>query len=855
MKNPFVVNCRNFSESNMLRPFLGNIGHGFVVLSFVFSLIATYFFFLDSKKENNFFTWAKRAFWIQSIATVGICVSLFLIIFNHYFEYHYAWDNASLSLPLGYAISCFWQDQEGSFLLWMFWNAIVGVFLLFTFSKGKKKAFADNLHSPTMVVISAIQAFLASMILGVVFFSELKIGSSPFLLLRQSMPDLQLWATNPDFIPKDGNGLNPLLQNYWMVIHPPTLFLGFSLTMVPFAMAIASLWKKDYKSWLKLALPWSLVAAVVLGTGIIMGGVWAYETLNFGGYWNWDPVENAVYVPWIILVAAFHTLFLAQKSSTALKYSYILIIAQFILILYSTFLTRSGILGNASVHSFTDLGLSGQLLIYLLTFVVLAIVLIAIRWKDLPRDQKELDTHTPDFWVFMGVLTLSLAAFQVILTTSIPVYNAIAEGLGFDLNWAMPTDPIAHFTSFQMWLFIVAIALTGLGQYFWWRRITSKKLNELIAPLIITLLVSSIAIILTKINDWKYIILLTASIFGLVCNLSILTDLFKGKFKVAGGVIAHVGVGLMLLGIMFSSAYERTISINMTGNQIFSDSEKESRENVLLWLNRPLKMGDFTLDYRGEFVDVRGVPGYIEKKYVKPIIGSGFKGLALAPITDNNDTLVNRFDTLAYEAENTYYQVAYSDSKGNEFNLYPRFQVNESMGNVASPDIKQFWNRDIYSHVTYVTREQDKEWSAPMDYNVALRDTFFLNDYVAILDDVVGVNEIDGMELKEGDAAAVAILRLLERDGEKIMKPTFVIKEGQVWSKPVVSNELGVKAQLSRIDPVSGLFTFSISRSEREYIVLKVIEKPLINLLWLGIILLIIGITVSAVRRFQIAFK
>lgn len=839
----------------MLRPYLGNIGHGFVVLSFVFSLIATYFFYLDSKNEDSFFSWAKKAFWLQALATVGICATLFSIIFNYYFEYHYAWDNASLSLPLGYAISCFWQDQEGSFLLWMFWNAIVGVILLFTFSRSKKQAFAKKLHSPTMTIISGIQAFLASMILGVVIIGEFKLGSSPFLLLRESMPDLPLWSTNPDFIPKDGNGLNPLLQNYWMVIHPPTLFLGFSLTMVPFAMAIASLWKREYKSWLKIALPWSLVAAVVLGTGIIMGGVWAYETLNFGGYWNWDPVENAVYVPWIVLVAGFHTLFLANKSTTALKYSYILIIAQFILILYSTFLTRSGILGNASVHSFTDLGLSGQLLIYLLSFLFLSILLLLFRWKHLPQDQKELDAQTPDFWIFMGMLILTLAAFQVILTTSIPVYNAIAESMGFELNAAMPTDPIAHFTTFQMWLFMVAVVITGIAQYFWWKRVKAQDYKELITPLIITLFVSSLVIVLTKINNWKYILLLTASIFSLVSNLSILTDLFKGKFKVAGGAMSHIGVALMLLGIMYSSAYERTISINNTGNQIFSDSEKESRENVLLWLNRPSQMGDFELDYRGEFVDVRKVPGYIEKKYISPIIGSGFKGLALAPILDDNDTLVSRYDTVSYEAENTYYQVAYKDKKGNEFNLYPRFQVNERMGNVASPDIKHFLTRDIYSHVTYVTREQDKEWSAPMDYNVALKDTFFLNDYVAILDDVMGINEVDGIKLEAGDAAAVAILRILERDGEKILKPTFVIKGGQVWSKPVVSNELGVKAQLSRIDPVSGQFTFSISRSEREYIVLKVIEKPLINLLWIGIILLIIGLTISAYRRFQIAVK
>lgn len=207
------------------------------------------------------------------------------------------------------------------------------------------------------------------------------------------MPDLPVWTSNPAFVPKDGNGLNPLLQNYWMVIHPPTLFLGFAATLVPFSFAIAALWKKNYTDWVKIALPWTLIAGVILGAGIMMGAIWAYETLNFGGYWNWDPVENAVYVPWIVLVAAIHTLLLAHKNTTALKVSFLLIITQFILILYSTFLTRSGILGNASVHSFTDLGLSGQLLIYMLFFAIISAILLTIRWKHLPDDKRNHRLH------------------------------------------------------------------------------------------------------------------------------------------------------------------------------------------------------------------------------------------------------------------------------------------------------------------------------------------------------------------------------------------------------------------------------------------------------------------------------
>jgi cytochrome c-type biogenesis protein CcmF len=212
-------------------------------------------------------------------------------------------------------------------------------------------------------------------------------------------------------------------------------------------------------------------------------------------------------------------------------------------------------------------------------------------------------------------------------------------------------------------------------------------------------------------------------------------------------------------------------------------------------------------------------------------------------------------DTLEYEAENTYYQINYALNGDKSFNLYPRYQINQKMGNVSSPDIKSYWNKDIYTHVNYVTTNEDKEWSVPENFNVALKDTFFLNDYVAILDNVASINEVDGLALQPGDVAAQATLKILERDGEKIMKPVFAIKNKEIWSKPVVSNELGVRAQLTKIDPINGLFTFSISRTQREYIVLKAIEKPFINLLWLGTALLIIGVGIAAFRRFRIATK
>ena len=286
-----------------------------------------------------------------------------------------------------------------------------------------------------------------------------------------------------NLFPEDGKGLNALLQNYWMVIHPPTLFLGFALTVVPFSFCMAGLWLKKYSDWIRPALPWSLFGGAVLGLGILMGGYWAYETLNFGGYWNWDPVENAVYVPWIFLIASIHTMITYKNSETALKASIILVISVFIFILYATFLTRSGILGDASVHSFTDLGLSGQLLIVSAVFLWLRHCTFCYSLEKNSIDGKEASAYSREFWIFIGATTLCLMGFQVIAGTSIPVINSVIGFFGVETKFAPPTDAVAFYSKFQIWFAIVLGILSAVGQFFWWKKIDRKiLLNELFIP-------------------------------------------------------------------------------------------------------------------------------------------------------------------------------------------------------------------------------------------------------------------------------------------------------------------------------------------------------------------------------------
>jgi len=829
---------------------IGNSGHLFVIISFISSILGSYAWFQTEKAtpgdKVHWLKLAKTTFWIHAASVLAVVVTLFAIIYNGYYEYHYAWSHSSKHLPAYYMISCFWEGQEGSFLLWIFWHVVLGLFLI----------FKNNKWQPAVLfVFMLVQAFLTSMILGVVLpYLNLKIGSSPFILMRDALgATAPVFQMNPNYIPEDGRGLNPLLQNYWMVIHPPTLFLGFAGTLVPFAYAIAALWKKDFDGWLKPVLPWTLFTAGVLGLGILMGAYWAYETLNFGGYWNWDPVENAVYIPWLMLIASLHGMVSHRKSAPALRTSFILVITTFILILYATFLTRSGILGNASVHSFTDLGLSGQLLIGLLASIFLVILLVALRWKSIPVTSQELKIFSREFWIFMGIMILSLSSFQVLVSTSIPVYNAIFKALGFSLEMAPPADPIAHYTTWQMW-FTVAIAIfSAIGQYFWWTKMEkTADWNKLSIPLILALLATTLIILFAKIDSFVYIVVLLAALFSVAANGVIVFRLVKQNTKLSGGAISHAGVAIMLIGILFSSGYSKVISLNQSGLIYRKDfPEDMNRDNVLIWLNKPIQMGKYELTYKGTRSEIKDYSGFVDKQWLEPTENPRLAVLK-NPIVSGEKTAFKKGDTVELNPENTYYEIEYKTSDGKSFKLFPRAQVNPNMGLIASPDIKRSLTSDMYTHVSSIPPpDQEPEWSKPEEQILAVGDTFFVNDLVAVLTEVQRIQEIDGIALEPSDAAVKAIIRVFDQNQSYLAQPIFVIKDRMVGRIPYEVPGMGIWINLLSINPESGKFTFEVKTSQREWVIMKALEKPHINLLWGGSFIMLLGIGVAFAKRRQ----
>jgi len=832
----------------MMHYFIGDLGHFFVITAFVSALVSAWSYWKAQRSNELDQTWvvnARISFYVHAFSVIAAGAVLFAIIYNHYFEYSYAYSHSDTRLPVYYLIATFWNGQEGSFWLWMFWQAVIGIVLINT---------QRSWEAPLMLVFALVQGFLVSMILGIVIPAiHIKIGSSPFILLREALND-PIFKIQPDFIPKEGSGLNPLLQNYWMVIHPPTLFLGFAATIIPFAFAIAGLWTKKYTEWVKPALPWTLFAGAILGLGILMGGYWAYETLNFGGYWNWDPVENAVYVPWLILIAGIHTMMTYKTNQAALRSSMILVIAVFILILYSTFLTRSGILGEGSVHSFTDLGLSGQLLIYLLFFTIASIALLIVRWRHIPASERELTAYSREFWIFLGAVIFCLMGAQVIIETSKPVYNAISKLFGGEGNMAPKENAIQFYSYVQLWFAVILCLLSGTAQFFWWKKTDRNKLaKELLMPVLFSLLIAVIIVNVLKVYNFSFAALLFAGAYIIYSNIKILVRLFRANPKISGGAVAHIGVGLMLIGMLFSAGYSKVVSLNNNGMLISKELDEEfNRDNLILFVNEPRTMADYEIEYLGERIEPKNKSGYIKKNDVE-LTESPFKVVAKKDIFFNGKKLFAAKEEFEINNENTFYEIEMRKGDKVAATLFPRVQINPSMGVVTSPDLKRDATRDIYTYVSLtMSREEEPEWSKMEEMTIKIGQQFFVNDYVAVLKEVNRIEEIQGIELNKEDVAVKAQIEIQGERETYIADPIFLIKDkSKIGRLPSDVNDLGVKITLLNIHPDTGEFSIGLNTRQKDWVIIKAMEKPYINILWIGTGVLMIGFSMAMIRRFK----
>ena len=481
-----------------------------------------------------------------------------------------------------------------------------------------------------------------------------------------------------------------------------------------------------------------------------------------------------------------------------------------------------------------------------------AIVLSIVRWGNIPSIEKEASVYSREFWIFIGATTLCLMGFQVLAGTSIPVVNSILSGFGFEKKLAPPTDAIAFYSKFQIWFAIAVGILSAVGQFFWWKKIDRKiLLNQLFVPAIIALLVSVIVVNIVKVFNLPYALLLLAGFFTIFANAKILFGLLKASPTLSGGAIAHIGVGMMLIGIMFSAGYSRVVSLNNTGLQISKEFSKEfNRDNLLLFIHEPRTMWGFDIEYLGERLEPRYHTGFIRKSDIHQ---TADKNLVIAKREMKiGSKAYQANDTIRVQGENTFYEIELR--RGNKkYQLFPRAQINPEMGGLlASPDIYRSVTADLYTHVSSVMDPSEgEEWSKLEELRVKQSQEFFANDYVGVLESVDRIYNVFGIELTDQDVAVKAKIRLQGEKGDYIAEPVFLIRDKMVGRIPDDVSDLGIRVTLMNIHPETNEFSLGLNTRQKDWVVIKAMEKPYINVLWIGTLVLMVGFGMAMSRRIR----
>src|SRR5512143_2164393 len=396
-----------------------------------------------TRARNDLITSSRHGVYAMCGALLVATLSLEVALFRHDFNVEYVAAYTSRNLPTFYIWSGLYAGQKGSLLFWATVLALFG-------------ALAQWLTAPRhriyLPYVGAITSLVAAFFISVMLFGH----SNPF----ERLP----------YTPIDGRGLNPQLQNPGMVFHPPMLYLGYISITIPFAFAMAALISKRLDvDWLVAIRKWTLLSWLFLSVGICLGMWWAYVELGWGGYWAWDPVENASFLPWLTMTAFLHSVMIQEKRGMLKKWNLALIIGSWLLSIFGTFITRSGVI--ASVHSFTQSNVGYFFLAFLLSSGVLAFTLLYTRWERLEAEvQLESVVSREAAFLFNNLLFVGIA-FSVLWGTLFPILSEAVRGTKITVG-----PPF--FNKVNVPLGLLLLALTGIGPLIAWRKASTANLKR-----------------------------------------------------------------------------------------------------------------------------------------------------------------------------------------------------------------------------------------------------------------------------------------------------------------------------------------------------------------------------------------
>lgn len=790
------------------------IGNYIVTLAFVFSLFSMIMYYLNSRGVKNTLNYARIGYHATTVLVIVASTYLLHAILTHNYEFKYIFNNSNGDLPTGYLISTFWAGQEGSFLFWILTAVITGLFVQ---SYTQKR---ENLESGVMFAYTFGVAFLLLLITPLM--------KNPFELIWQAENFVSFDKLNPELVNLpvikqfvtmdnsgiivnpalmaalnevhisineliiDGRGLNPLLQNFWMQIHPPILFIGFAMAAVPYSFAIGAMFKNDYQNWVRQSLPWVIAASGMLGLGIMLGGYWSYGVLGWGGYWAWDPVENSSLVPWIVSVAVIHTMLVQLKTQKSgknqgkfLKTNIVLSILMFVLVIYSTFLTRSGILADASVHSFVEAESLPKtfLLLFIVTALLIGFIPYVKRLKEINKVSKPEDQFlSREMALFAGTAILTASALIVLVGTSAPIFGPVVETSFYD--------------TMHIPIVIVMGFLNGLSFLLKWKvtkkeHIWKRSRFSIIASVVLTVL----AAVLGGVTNILLLLIILTAAFTLFVNLETAYYIARGNKLKTGAYIAHIGFAIFLFGVVASSSYSEEKTIDLPKG-------------------KPVDL----FGYNATFTGAEPIEG--GKKWAfKVDIDDGGEQITAAPVMYISD-------------------------------------VNNSM--MREPHIIEGFMKDLYlAPLGYDEQGGSHEHGNTQTFSAELGDTIFYQGAAIIYSDYIPP---DMEVMMAGGDFSMGITVTVGKEGEIYEADVLIQNKG--GSKNLIPAELpeaGLEIYLNAMDPMSRVAQLEISEtggSEHtttagEVLTISFAVKPLVSLVWIGVLILTAGFFVTTIRRLK----
>jgi len=782
------------------------------------------------------------AIWAMFIAAG----TLLYYIFNYRFDINYVYEHASRTLSKPLLFATFYASQEGSFMLWALFTAIVAIFLI-------PYAQRQRYEAPVMAVYLAVFAFLAVML----------VAKSPFESIYSAHPG----EAPAGFIPQDGKGLNPSLENLWIVIHPPMLFLGFTLLAVPFAFALTGLWKRDFQGWVTTSAPWTLGAAMVLGFAIMLGGFWAYETLGWGGYWAWDPVENASLLPWLITVAGVHTMLTQKKTGGLVKTNIGMTLLAYALVLYASYLTRSGILGEASVHSFADPGSIVTTLLYVALgiFIGLPLILFISRWKDMNARGGDYRILSRETGLSIGSAIIGASALVVFIGTSAPLVSKKVD--------------TAFYGNLHIPIAITLMIVNGLTMLLKWKQSGVREMLKKGALALGLSIVAAIALYISGLRDFDYLAIATAACFALIVNIEIMVKLMSARI----GFTYQSGIGNIKPRLL--SAFKWSFSLGFIGMLIASSGDYYKFGDIIVdygfyWLGffalvllafSLIGYPKFKFDKRfvGTYIAHAGIALFIlgviaSARYEKKQYGTLIQGQPMKAFGGDYTITFNHEEFS--EPENYHFVLDVKDKDGNVMQARPLWfftAFNQHQAPIANPGILKFAARDLYFTVMGV----DNQGGIP-------KDSLTKGESIAALGGALNIkfNDFDFPPEERAKMisqqsfrvkANVEVTETKNPDAKPIpieLSVTRNLKTGEAKEEDVKIPGTSYHIQLSELHPNLEdrskskiiIRTFDDANPPppaKEVLTIEAFVKPYINFVWAGILIVVIGFGYAVTRR------